>query len=370
MFPRFLLALVLVLSCCSLAFAQKPGGGGGGNTGGGGGNTGGGNTGGGNSGQPSFNSIPNFPGSMSQGSDLQVRLAWPNERSIEQSVHIQLLNATSVPVQDTFSRPDGTVSFRSVPAGTYRLRIDGPDIKDMVTDAFVIYPQERMHMEWVHVMPKEEAQKNIPGGAPTISASELNVPSKAKSEMEKGMEAFSKGDLKKADERLEKAIEIYPKFARAWNNLGVVRMKENNKEGAREAFQKSIEADDKLTSGYMNLARLSMMDNNMPEAMSYITKGLTADPNNVEGLTLLAREQLLMKQYDKALITAHKVHGLPHDHLADIHLIAGEALLHQNHSTEAIQEYELYLKEYPDSPNAAKVRTAMAQIQAKQTKTD
>jgi regulator of sirC expression with transglutaminase-like and TPR domain len=56
--------------------------------------------------------------------------------------------------------------------------------------------------------------------------------------------------------------------------------------------------------------------------------------------------------------------------LADIHLIAGEALLHQNHSTEAIQEYELYLKEYPDSPNAAKVRTAMAQIQAKQTKTD
>ncbi|MGZ4813821.1 MAG: tetratricopeptide repeat protein [Terriglobales bacterium] len=268
MLSRFLFAVVLVLSFCSLAFSQKPGGG---NTSGG--NTSGGNR--GNTGQPTFNS-PSFPSSMPQAADLQVRIAWPNERPVEQAVHVQLLNTGGVPVQDTFSRPEGTVTFHLVPTGSYRLHIDGPDIKDMTTDTFLIYPQERMHMEWVHVTPKEQAEQNVHGGPPTISASELNTPPKAKSEMDRGMDAFSRGDLKKADEKLQKAIEIYPKYARAWNNLGVVRMKENNKDGAREAFLQCIAADDKFTSGYMNLARLSMLEKNMPEAVSYINKGLAA----------------------------------------------------------------------------------------------
>ena len=364
MLPRFLFVAVLVLSLSSLAFSQKPGGGGG-NTGGG--NTGGGNNGGGGGGTftPGL-SIPN----LSQGAELQVRIAWPNERTVDESLHVQLLNTANVPIQDTFSRQDGTVLFHNVQVGSYHLKIDGGDIKDTVSDVFLIYPQERMHMEWIHVTPKEQANANVPHTAPTVSASELNAPPKARSEMEKGLEAFSKGDLKKAEEKLQKAVEIYPKYARAWDNLGVVRMRESNREGAREAFQKSIESDDKFTPGYLNLARLNMLENKIPEAVDLIKKGLAVDPNNVEGLALLAKEELVTHEYDKALADARKVHTLPHDHLADVHLIAGEALLHQNRSAEAVQEYEQYLKEYPDSPNAATVRRAMAQIQAKQTSTN
>lgn len=302
---------------------------------------------------------------------MQVRIAWPNEQRLQESIHVQLLNATGVPIMDTFSSQDGTVTFHAVPAGSYKLKLDGAEIKDSTTDTFQIGYMEHMHMEWVHVSPKENAQQqSIAGAGPMISASELNVPPKAQSEMEKGMEAFGKGDMKKASEKLLKAVDMYPKYARAWNNLGVVRMRENDKEGARDAWQKGIEADSRFAPCYMNLARLSIMNNQMPEALTFITKGLSFDPNNVEGLSLLAKEQLLTKQYDKALISARKVHGLPHDHLADVHLIAGEALWHQGHDSEAVQEYEQYLKEYPDSPKAAVVRAAMAQIQAKQTRTN
>ena len=363
---RFLFTVVLIISLCSFAFSQKPGGGG---STGGGGNTGGGNSGGGSSGgvvgAPNM-TIPEY----GSGAEVQIRIAWPNERSVEEALHVQLLNSTNTPVQDTFSRPDGTVSFHNIIPGNYRLRVDGADIKEVVTDAFTIYRQEHMHMEWVHVTPKEKENANVPGSGPMISATELNAPPKAKSEMEKGMEAFAKNDLKKADEKLTKAVEIYPKYSRAWNNLGVVRMRENNQEGAQEAFQKCVDADSKFTPCYTNLARLSMMNKDMPQAAALLNKGLAADPNNVEALALLAKEQLLTGDYAKSLATARKVHGLPHDHMADVHLIAGEALLHQNRDSEAIQEFEMYLKEYPDSPNAAKVRTAMAQIQAKQTKTN
>jgi Tfp pilus assembly protein PilF len=350
---RLVIALAISLFFASSAVvAQKPTGG---------------STGSNGPGQPSFNN-PNGMNNIPQSADLQVRISWPNERRLEESVHIQLLNAQGIPVQDTFSNRDGMVSFRNVTPGSYRLKLDGSDIKDTSTDAFVIYPQERMHMEWVHVAPKETANNNpIPGAAPTVSASQLNVPPKAKSEMDKGMDAFTKGDLKKADEKLQKAVEIYPKYAMAWNNLGVVRMREKDTDGAKSAWLKCIEADDKFPSGYLNLARVSMMEKNLPEAESYIKKSLITDPNNSEALVLLAKEQLLSGSYDKALVTARKVHTLP-QHLPDAHLVAGEALLHENRDSEAVQEYGLYLKEYPDSPNAAKVRNAMAQIQAKQQK--
>jgi hypothetical protein len=37
----------------------------------------------------------------------------------------------------------------------------------------------------------------------------------------------------------------------------------------------------------------------------------------------------------------------------------------ENQPKLAIDEYELYLKEYPDSPRTAQVRQSMAQLQAK-----
>jgi len=80
---------------------------------------------------------------------------------------------------------------------------------------------------------------------------------------------------------------------------------------------------------------------------------------------MLSEQQLLSGEYDKAIATARKVHSMPHEHLAQVHLICGDALQHQGKNAEALAEYELYLKEYPDSPQVAQVRAAMAQLQAR-----
>lgn len=352
-----LFATVVVLAFSTFAFSQKTPGGGGGNSGGGIGNSG--------NNQPSFSTNPGW--TSNQGADVRVRVAWPNERPVEDNtVHVQLVTAGGVPLSETFCDRDGYVTFHAVPPGNYHLKLDGPNIKDTSTDTFQIGFQERMHMEWVHVAPKEDAKNaNVPGAAPMVSASELRVPPKARNELDKGLEAFAKGDLKKAEEKLRKAIEIYPQYANAYNNLGVVLMRDKDRAGAIESWQKAIEVDSKYGPPYLNMARVSMQDNKMPEAAGYINKVLEFDPNNPEALALLAKTELMTRQYDKALAHARKALAVPHQHLADLHLIAGEALLRQNQNAEAVKEYEAYLKEDPDSPNAAQVRQAMAQIQAK-----
>lgn len=312
--------------------------------------------------QPVFSTQPQ----NNQGAQLQVRITWKNERSVDDEIiHVQLLSGGNTPILDTYTNRDGQAIFTSVVPGNFRLKIDGPNINTLETDVFQIVPLERTHMEWIAVTPKEPGENQASKGAAMVAASDLNAPPKAKKEMQKAMQEYGKSDMKKSEEHLRKAVEIYPQYARGWNTLGVVLMKEGNRPGAIDAWQKSIAADSKFPSGYLNMARIEMQDKKMPEAADYIAKAYACDPTSADILALRASEELLTGQYDKALTDAQFVHGLGQAHSPDVHLIAGEAFIHMNKNANALKEYEMYLKEDPDSPSAAKVREAMAQLQAK-----
>jgi tetratricopeptide (TPR) repeat protein len=301
---------------------------------------------------------------LTEDTEIQVRLAWPSGQPVNDVIHIQLINSSGIPIANTFSR-DGMAEFRSQKFGTYQLKLDSPTIADALTDRFQIVPGEGMHMEWVHLTPKDP--NAAAGGKPQgqISAAEMNVPDKARKEMEKGMELLDKNDYKEADKHFQKAVDLYPKFARAWNNIGVVRAKTGDRPGAVEAWQKAIGVDERYGSAYFNLSRVSIANKQPAEAQKLIEKGLTANPNDVEGLFLLATSQAMQGNWDQALINARKVHAGEHKRFPDVHMIAAQGLAAQNQPKLAIEEYELYLKEYPDSPNAALVRQNMAQLQSK-----
>jgi Tfp pilus assembly protein PilF len=304
---------------------------------------------------------------MNQGAQLRIRITWDNSRSVEDEiVHVQLLTAGNTPLLDTYTDHDGQATFTSVVPGSFRVKVDGPNIDTTYSQVFDIEPLESTHMEWISVRPKESAENKVPeGAAPMVAVSDLKAPSKAKKELQKGMEEFSKSDYKKSEIHVRKALEIYPNYARGWNNLGVILIREGDRAGAIDAWQKSIQADSKFPSGYLNLARIEIQNKQMVQAADYLAKAYACDPSNLETLSLRASEELLTGQYDKALTDAQHVHDMGRTHTADVHLIAGEALVHMDKNADALKEYEKYLKEDPVGPAAAKVREAMAQIQAK-----
>ena len=66
---------------------------------------------------------------------------------------------------------------------------------------------------------------------------------------------------------------------------------------------------------------------------------------------MLASAEYMNKEYDKALADARRTHTLPnHEQFADVHLLAGKILEMQNQAQAAIVEYQLFLKESPNSP--------------------
>lgn len=317
------------------------------------------------------------PGGSKQGGNLQVagnqvpmpsievRVVAENEQPIAEHTRVQLLRPDGVvPVAETFSS-DGMAQFPNVPAGCYILRVTGSTIAETRTERFEVPAIAATTVQFVHVKSIAAAGPAGAGGKPgTVSAYDLNIPKKAHEEFTKAAEFMQQTDWKQASARFDKAVSIYPQYASAYNNLGVVSMKLSDKVKAKASFQKAIDLNESTGSAYLNLGRLYLMERNFDEAGRLMSKSLALAGNNPEALTILSDCELATGHYPEAIAHARRVHALPHKRLAVAHLIAAAAYEKQADAKEAAAEYEQFLKEDPQSPRAASARKALQRMTA------
>jgi tetratricopeptide (TPR) repeat protein len=299
--------------------------------------------------------------------DLLVRVRTSDERSIESPLQVDLLGPSGwlATVHIVGAEP---AQFRVDNGRTYRLTVSGNGIETITTSYFGINALEMSHTETVHVKPPEDALAGeLTPASSTISVSEMSIPKKASAEMKKGLEAYSKGDLENAAAHFEKAVAEYSRYARAYDMLGVIAIKGANRSKAKELFAKSMQADDTFVPAYVDLARMDLQDQNYADSESLLTKAIALNPFLPEALALLASTEFANKEYNKALADVQRTHALRnHEQFAEVHIMAAKALSMQNHPEAAIAQFQLFLTEKPNSPEAESVRKALASLQAGQ----
>jgi Flp pilus assembly protein TadD len=77
------------------------------------------------------------------------------------------------------------------------------------------------------------------------SAAYADTRAQAKSQVDFGIKVAQNGLWKEATYRWEKAVEIDPTYAAAWNNLGIAYEHEGRFEDARKAYEKAVALDPK-----------------------------------------------------------------------------------------------------------------------------
>jgi len=258
--------------------------------------------------------------------------------------------------------------FHVMNGRTYRLTVLGTGIETITTSYFEINSLELVHRETVYVKPQEQKlASELTPGSPTISVTEIKAPKKASDEMKKGLDAYAKGEMEKAAEHFEKAVAQYSRYARAYHMLGVIAIKGADRNKARELFSKAIQADDSFSPAYVDLARMDLQDQNYADSESLLAKAIAVSPFMPDAVALLASTEFANKEYDKALADVQRTHDLRnHEQYAEVHIMAGKALSMQNHPEAAIAQFQLFLKEKPDSPEAESVRKALAALMAGQ----
>ncbi len=302
---------------------------------------------------------------------LTVYVALANERALGKSIHVRLYQRGEILLAEAFTDERGRATFEQVPAGYYHVEVEGTGIQKTQGSEFEIIDLEGAHTETVRVQPAVDAdagaQTAAPGSTATVSATALKIPEKAQKEFDKGVDAFSSGDKKKAEESFNKAIEDYPNYANAYSNLGVLYIKTGKQQKAKDAFTKAVAVDEKFVPGYVNLARLSFAEHKYPEAEGTLAKALAIAPDNLDALALLVASEYMNKENVKALANVRRIHSIPgHEAFSEVHLLAAQILMAESERDQAIDQYNAFVQESPNDLRVPAVRKTLAQMKAAQ----
>ncbi len=297
---------------------------------------------------------------------LHVHVVYSDDRRAGSNLLVQLMEgASSTPEEKTYTNGAGEADFRNIPVGNYHVVVSGNGIQTTESELFEVDSRQVTQSQYVSVRQLQTAEEpTAPPKSESVSASSLKIPTKARKELDKANQAMARQQWSKAAELLNKAISIYPQYAAAYNNLGVMYAHINDPAHEKDAIEKAFSLDDHYVPACENLAKIYLREKDFSRAQAVLGKALSVDPNNVLSLTLLADTQYMERQYGAAIATAQKVHALPNQHSSTIHYIAAMAYEQESRRQDALAELQMFLKEEPTGPRADRVRSDMAKMKA------
>lgn len=99
---------------------------------------------------------------------------------------------------------------------------------------------------------------------------------------------------------LELATQAEPTFFQAWNNLGICRKNQWDKQRAGAAFRKAIEIDPETADYWSNWAGCYINEGKPERCLELANKALEVDPNHVQGRWHKALALLELQRFEEA----------------------------------------------------------------------
>lgn len=305
-------------------------------------------------------------GAASNVGNVHIHVVLNNDRNAGPYLRVQLMEGSSnTMISTTFTNDIGEAQFIGVPIGDYHVEVDGDGIQTTVSDTFEVDNRKITQAQYVSVNKVEESgPKPLSAKSPMVSVADLNVPNKARKEVDKANEQMALHNWKKALEHLNKAIVLAPNYVTAYNNLGVLYDKMNDIPHEEEALKKAVSLDDHFAPALLNYGKLCLRQKDPVQAEVVLAKAGGSDPNDTEILMLLSFAQYMNHHFDAAINSAVKAHSTGHDHPSFVHYIAARAYQQENQQQQALSQFQVFLTEEPKGPRAEHVRSDIARMQS------
>jgi tetratricopeptide (TPR) repeat protein len=286
---------------------------------------------------------------------LRVRVAFSNGLC-DRSTHVRL-SGRNGPVAEGDANDRCEVDLGNIPVGTYHLNVSGQNFPE--TDEVVSLSRASTELE-VNVKRADDSDAAVSAGA-VVSAADLAIPHNAQKEFEKSNDQIARQDFNRAMQSLNRAIAIYPAYASAYNNLGVVYARLGDRERERDALKKALSINDHFAPAYVNLGRMNIATGDFSNAELALTKAASYDPKDAMTLVLLAYSELMDKHFDQVITASRKAHTLQGTH-AFAHQLAARAFEQKRDAADAITELKQFLKEEPEGERADLARKELAAV--------
>lgn len=278
------------------------------------------------------------------------------------------LHGATTPFEDsTLADDDGNFRFRDLAAGTYTLGAFVPG-RGEVHRTIEVGPSQadaRNRIELtLELHDGEFESRDSLRRAAVVSAKELAIPGQARREYEEAEKKLAKRDVQGAVAHFERAVELAPQFAQAWNHLGTIAYQTRDFLRAESCFRKALDADPEFFQPLVNLGGVLINLNHFREALEYNLYTALTRPNDALANSQLGMNYFYLNQLDlaKKYLTAAKL--LDPAHFSHPQLLLAEIDLRRQDRAAAVGELEEFLQYHPDVPEAGKVRENIAKVRA------
>lgn len=162
---------------------------------------------------------------------------------------------------------------------------------------------------------------------------------------------------------LKKAIEIYPDYVMARNDLGSHLLGLGKLDAAAEELNKAIAIDSNAFNPRLNLGIVLVYQHKFADAIEVLKKAISLQSDAPAARLYAGIAYIGLSDFDaaeKELKAAHDLGGHPYA-LALFHL--GQLYMNKGEREQALTAFQTYLKETPDTTNAAHVRRLIEMLQ-------
>ena len=266
-----------------------------------------------------------------------------------------LLRTAARIVMTVHNSSDGTFELQGVPAGEYEL-VAQKGLAETRTSISVTAGANFVTL----TLPSTGKPGENHGSM--VSAAQLAVPKKARREYEKAEDAAEKNKWAEANQCLQRALLIWPKFAEALVLRAIIERNGYSSEQAITDAEKAVESDPSYGKAYVVLGAAYTDVKRWDDAVRALDHGVRIAPDYWQAYYEMSRTLLLKQDFAGALQQAQKASDVGHTNFPMLHLIKGYAYLGLSNQPAARTELETYVKLEPKSDAALRVRTILERM--------
>ena len=256
---------------------------------------------------------------------------------------------------------DGQFEFEIVPGNTCFLRVSAEGFKTYQQRLDeVIFIQYRSVINVV-LTPVGQSKSNE--AAPAV-LTDQKAPQKARHELDKGVQALLKEKYPEARTHFEKAIAVYPCYARAQTELAIVLIPSGDFSQAESSLRKSIQCDSGYQQARLVLGQLLNMQKRFGESEKTLSEAVHFDPSSWELYYQLGIADFGLGKYARAAEEYEEVLSFNPAPPSYYYVRAADAYLAQKTYDKAYAMMQDYLRIDPQGRFAEKMRATTQKMEA------
>ena len=297
--------------------------------------------------------------------NVRVQFYLPNGEPLQQSIRYQLLaDDASRPPDYQFTNSAGTsMIFRVRPFSTYIIVVES-DGKNWgnTTSRFLVTPGRAPSVQ-VQLEPLR-TERIVSGPSVSAAALQQKVPRDARRQFENAVKRLEKGEHGAAEPLLLRAVEIFPDYVDARNELAVTLLKSGKLADAEAHLRHALDVDAVAVRPLLNLGLCLQRQQRFTDAQPFLEKAAQLRPDHASSLYLLGFNDVLLGNDAAAeprLVRAYEIGG---SNVARTQLLLAQLYTRRKDYARAAVALETYLRDVPDAPDTASLQRVLLRLRA------